>query len=136
MPGVRRLTEKIGRGVRESQLPSSPCIGGGLDLPTYRRPSTPIERISAFRRLATRAPLSFRRWDLSWIPGIPFGHLPSNRPEAPIVVFEIPGLGTMLHSPAPYLRLEALVEQSCPACYKCPSTPLFSVVLVFFDNIK
>jgi hypothetical protein len=39
MPVVRRLTEKIRRGVREGQLPSSPCIGGGLDLPIYRRPA-------------------------------------------------------------------------------------------------
>jgi hypothetical protein len=65
-----------------------------------------------FRRLATRAHLSVdsRRRDPSWIPGFPFGHLPSDRPEAPIALFEMPELGTMLRSPAPSLRLEALVE--------------------------
>ena len=80
---------------------------GPANLPSV---GTPIERISGFRRPATRAHLSidFRRWDPSWIPGIPFGRLPSNIPEVPIVLFEMRELETMLPFPLPSLRLEAL----------------------------
>ena len=87
---------------------------GPANLPSV---SMPIERIPGFRRPATRAHLSvdFRRWDPSWIPGIPFGRLPSNRPEVPIVLFEMRELETMLPFPLPSLRLEALVERSCSA---------------------
>ena len=79
--------------------------------------------------------VDFRRWDPSWIPGFPFGRLSSDRPEVPIVLFEMPELGTMLRSPAPSLRLEALVERSCPACYKCLSTAPFLGSLSFLPII-
>jgi hypothetical protein len=49
-------------------------------------------------------------------PRFPFGRLPSDRPEVPIVLFETPELGTML-PPFPSLRLEAVVERSYSACY-------------------
>jgi hypothetical protein len=124
MPGVRRLTEKIGRGVREGQLPSSPCMSGRLDLLIYRR----LARLS----IESRASVEFRRWDPSWIPGFPFGLLPFDRPEVSIVLFEMPELGTILSPPAPALQLEALVERSYSACYKYPSHPPFSLGLVFF----
>ena len=40
---------------------------------------------------------------------------PSNRPEVPIVLFEMRELETMLPVPFPSLRLQALVEWSCSA---------------------
>jgi hypothetical protein len=91
--------------------------------------------LSSTRHPAPICPSTPDGGDPSWIPGFPFGHLPSDRPEAPIALFEMPELGTMLRSPAPSLRLEALVEQSYSACYKYPSTP-FSVVLASFHRFQ
>ena len=97
----------------------------GLSFP---QPVTTIQYFNMYQPHPTEyrvdTSVDSRRWDPSWILGFPFGHLPSDRPGVPIVLFQMPELGTMLRSPAPSLRLEALVEQSCPACYKCPSTPL------------
>jgi hypothetical protein len=123
MSGVRRLTEKIGRGVREGQLPSSSCIGGGLDLPIYRRPAR-LSNESQASVDSLPAPTCPSTLDDGTHLGR-FGRLPSDRPKVPIVLFEMPELGTMLRSPAPTLRVEALVERSCPACYKYSSNPPF-----------
>jgi hypothetical protein len=49
--------------------------------------------------LAPHLSVDFRRWDPSWIPGFPFGRLPSDRAEVPIVSFEMCSLGTMLPPP-------------------------------------
>jgi len=131
MPGVRHLTEKpncrrgCAQGLRH-------CPGDGSVLRTQE---TGARFEAGWDVEPPIYPSTFRRWDRSWIPGFPFRHLPSDRAEVPIVLFEMCSLGTMQLSPLPSLpslRLEAVVERSCSACYKCPS-PLFSVVFsVFF----
>jgi hypothetical protein len=53
------------------------------------------------------------------------------------MLFRMRTLGTILPAPFHSLQLEALVERSCSACYKCPSTPPFSVVFsVFFRSFS
>ena len=80
----------------------------GLSFP---QPVTTIQYFNMYQPHPTEyrvdTSVDSRRWDPSWILGFPFGHLPSDRSEVPIVLFEMPELGTMLRSPAPSLRLEA-----------------------------